>query len=53
MWCIGEITPEYRQRMYALLDLYQFPKLMPGKLDEICNAAPSTGRLLAPMLTTN
>jgi hypothetical protein len=25
MWCIGEITPEYGQRMYALLDLYQFP----------------------------
>jgi hypothetical protein len=25
MWCIGEITPEYRQCMYALLDLYQWP----------------------------
>lgn len=23
MWCIGVITPEYRQRMYRLLDLYQ------------------------------
>ena len=22
MWCIAEITPEYRQRMYRLLDLY-------------------------------
>jgi DDE superfamily endonuclease len=25
MWCIGEITPEYRRRMYDLLDLYQQP----------------------------
>lgn len=23
MWCIGVITPEYRQRMYRLLDLYE------------------------------
>jgi hypothetical protein len=23
MWCIAEITPQYRQRMYRLLDLYQ------------------------------
>lgn len=23
MWCIGEITPQYRERMYRLLDLYQ------------------------------
>ena len=23
MWCIAEITPEYRQRMYLLLDLYE------------------------------
>ncbi len=23
MWCIAEITPEYRQRMYRLLDLYE------------------------------
>jgi len=23
MWCIGEMNPEYRQRMYRLLDLYQ------------------------------
>lgn len=23
MWCIAEITPEYRQRMYRVLDLYQ------------------------------
>lgn len=23
MWCIAEITPEYRERMYRLLDLYQ------------------------------
>ncbi len=22
MWCIAEITPEYRERMYRLLDLY-------------------------------
>lgn len=22
MWCIQEITPEYRKRMYRLLDLY-------------------------------
>jgi len=22
MWCIAEITPEYRKRMYAVLDLY-------------------------------
>ena len=25
MWCIGKITPQYRQRMYALLELYQLP----------------------------
>ena len=25
MWCIGEITPEYRRRMYALLALYKRP----------------------------
>ena len=25
MWCIGKITPEYRKRMYDLLDLYQEP----------------------------
>ena len=22
MWCIAQITPEYRERMYRLLDLY-------------------------------
>lgn len=25
MWCIGNITPQYRQRMYNLLDLYERP----------------------------
>jgi len=25
MWCIGKITAEYRQRMYALLELYARP----------------------------
>ena len=25
MWCIGELTAEYRQRMYDLLDLYARP----------------------------
>ncbi len=25
MWCIGQITPQYRQRMYEVLDLYQRP----------------------------
>lgn len=25
MWCIQEITPEYRRRMYRLLDLYKMP----------------------------
>lgn len=25
MWCIGKITPQYRQRMYALLEIYQLP----------------------------
>lgn len=25
MWCIGKLTTEYRQRMYALLDLYSKP----------------------------
>jgi hypothetical protein len=25
MWCIGEITEEYRKRMYRLLDLYKLP----------------------------
>lgn len=25
MWCITEITPEYRKRMYRLLDLYKKP----------------------------
>lgn len=26
MWCIGELSQEYRSRMYALLDLYARPK---------------------------
>jgi hypothetical protein len=25
MWCVGRITVEYRERMYALLDLYAKP----------------------------
>jgi len=25
MWCIQEITPEYRQRMYDILNLYEEP----------------------------
>jgi hypothetical protein len=25
MWCIGEISEEYRKRMYRLLDLYKLP----------------------------
>ena len=25
MWCIAKITPEYRRRMYDILDLYQEP----------------------------
>src|SRR5512147_1581352 len=25
MWCIGNITPQYRQRMYDILDLYEQP----------------------------
>lgn len=25
MWCIQQITPEYRQRMYRLLELYKMP----------------------------
>jgi hypothetical protein len=25
MWCIGNMTEEYRQRMYNLLDLYALP----------------------------
>ena len=25
MWCIAEITPEYRKRMYAVLNLYNEP----------------------------
>ena len=25
MWCIGELTEEYRNRMYALLELYARP----------------------------
>jgi len=25
MWCIGEITPEYRECMYDILDLYEEP----------------------------
>src|SRR3989338_6399063 len=31
MWCIQKITPEYRKRMYDILDLYQQPydPLMP------------------------
>ena len=23
MWCVGQLTPEYRHRMYGLLELYQ------------------------------
>jgi transposase len=31
MWCIGDLTPEYRERMYNLLDLYslEFDPLYP------------------------
>lgn len=25
MWCIGQLTAQYRQRMYAVLDLYERP----------------------------
>ena len=25
MWCIGQLTPQYRQRMYEVLDLYKRP----------------------------
>ena len=25
MWCIGAMTQEYRERMYALLELYARP----------------------------
>src|SRR3990167_7688622 len=25
MWCIQQITPKYRQRMYDILDLYEEP----------------------------
>jgi Homeodomain-like domain len=25
MWCIGKLTPQYRQRMYNIVDLYQQP----------------------------
>ena len=25
MWCVGELTHEYRQRMYDLLALYALP----------------------------
>ena len=25
MWCIGKMTPEFRKRMYGILDLYQEP----------------------------
>ena len=25
MWCIGKLTPQYRQRMYNVLDLYHRP----------------------------
>ena len=25
MWCVGELTEEYRERMYDLLDLYARP----------------------------
>jgi len=25
MWCIGKLTPQYRQRMYAVIDLYHQP----------------------------
>ena len=25
MWCIGQITAEYRERMYDLLELYAKP----------------------------
>jgi hypothetical protein len=27
MWCIGELTAEYRRRMYELLDLYARPTI--------------------------
>jgi hypothetical protein len=49
MWCIGQITPEYRDRMYALIDLYEqeYDKFYPVVcIDEKEQAA--FGRNLGP-----
>lgn len=44
MWCVGKLTEEYRQRMYALLDLYARP--LPQDEPLICVDEKST-QLLA------
>lgn len=46
MWCIGNITPQYRQRMYNLLDLYERPYNAQGPV--VCVDEKSK-QLLAPV----
>lgn len=46
MWCIGQITPQYRQRMYNLVDLYQRP--YNGNEPVVCVDEKSK-QLLAPI----
>ena len=52
MWCITEITPEYRKRMYRLLDLYKKPynpELPVVCLDEKSKQLLSDSRAPIPM----
>jgi len=45
MWCIGQITPEYRQRMYGLLKLYQHPY---NQAEPVVCVDEKSKQLLAP-----
>lgn len=46
MWCIGKLTPQYRQRMYNLLDLYERPY---NRDEPVVCIDEKTKQLLAPL----
>lgn len=47
MWCIGQITPQYRQRMYNLIELYQLPY---NRDEPVVCVDEKSKQLLAPKL---
>lgn len=46
MWCIGKITPQYRQRMYDVLDLYGQPY---NSQEPVVCVDEKSKQLLAPL----